>query len=78
MKKMSFVAVATVALVVGCASPQDKASDAQRKVSQADLRIRQERLRLVDEYKKCLTEAGEDATKLDSCDRILKAIEALK
>ena len=66
------------ASLAGCASPQDKAANAQKQASQADLKIKQERLRMIDEYKKCLADAGDDAIKADNCDRILRAIEALK
>jgi len=75
----SIGAVSLIAgLLAGCASPQDKAANAQRQVSQANLKVTQERLRMIDEYKKCIADAGDDSTKADGCDRILKAIEALK
>jgi hypothetical protein len=75
-------AIASVSLIAillaGCASPQDKAANAQRQASQADVKIKQERLKMIDEYKKCISDAGDDSMKADNCDRILKAIEALK
>lgn len=72
------IALLIGAALAGCASPQDKAANAQRQASQAELKIKQERLKMLDEYKKCLADAGDDKTKADGCDRILKAIEALK
>lgn len=70
--------VLMAASLAGCATPQEKAADAQRKASQAELKIKEERLRMIDEYKKCISDAGNDSMKAQSCDRILKAIEALK
>ncbi len=83
MNNSSFLVVVLVSTLVvaplmGCASAQDKAASAQRQSSQADLKIKQERLRMIDEYRKCVSDAGDDMMKADSCDRILKAIEALK
>ena len=66
------------ASLAGCASPQDKAADAQRRASQADLKIKEERLKMIDEYKKCLADAGNDSRKAEGCERILKAVDALK
>jgi hypothetical protein len=33
---------------------------------------------MIEQYKKCLKDAGNDAVKAESCDSVLKAIEALK
>jgi len=57
--------------IVACATPQDKAYEAQEKVYK-------ERLRLVEEYKKCMANAGQDKQKAEACDQYLKAAEALK
>jgi hypothetical protein len=66
-----FLLVFVVGIMLGCSSPQSKAYKAQEKVHK-------ERLKLVDEYKKCLDEAGEDKEKTEACDQYLKAAEALK
>ena len=63
--------VFVLGVVLGCASPQDRAYEAQEKVHK-------ERLRLVEEYKKCVEKAGNDKQKLETCDQYLKAAEALK
>ena len=72
---MKSIYVFLLALIVGttlaCSSPQDKAYKAQEKVHK-------ERLKLVEQYKKCLKEAGEDKQKIEACDQYLKAAEALK
>jgi len=65
------VLVFVLGFVLGCASPQDRAYEAQEKVHK-------ERLRLVDEYKKCVEKAGTDKQKLETCDQYLNAAEALK
>jgi len=57
--------------LLACASPQDRAYEAQEKVHK-------ERLRLVDEYKTCMANAGQDKQKMEACDQYLKAAEALK
>ena len=76
-KTLLWGALAAV-MMTGCASPEEKAAKAQMRASEADLQIKQERLKLLDEYKDCLDEAGADREKADECDRILKAVEALK
>jgi hypothetical protein len=72
---MKSIYIFLLALIVGmtlaCSSPQDKAYKAQEKVHK-------ERLKLVDQYKNCLKEAGEDKQKIEACDQYLKAAEALK
>jgi len=55
----------------GCSTPEERAHEAQEKVHN-------ERLQLVDDYKACLKEAGDDQSKTEFCDRYLKAAEALK
>ena len=75
----TLLVAAVVALsIVGCQSPQEKAANAQAAASRADLKIKEQRLKMIDDYKKCISAAGDDAMKADNCDRILKAIEALK
>jgi len=54
-----------------CASPQEKAYEAQENVYN-------ERLSLVEEYKDCMDDAGADSAKVEACDNFLKAAEALK
>ena len=72
MKSMYvFVLVLVVSLALSCSSPQDRAYKAQEKVHA-------QRLKLVDEYKKCLEQAGTDKVKVEACDQYLKAAEALK
>jgi len=72
MKSVCIGIVAFVLVIgLGCASSQDRAYEAQEKVHK-------ERLRLVEEYKKCVENAGSDKQKLETCDQYLKAAEALK
>jgi cell division protein FtsL len=66
-----FLLAIIVGMSLACSSPQDRAYKAQEKVHK-------ERLKLVEQYKKCLKEAGEDKVKIEACDQYLKAAEALK
>lgn len=66
-----FILSAVAFTIMGCASSQDKAYEAQEGVHK-------ERLRLVEEYQKCMKEAGDDTMKADGCEQYLKASEALK
>lgn len=82
-----FAAVAVVGLLAGCASPQDKAAD-------ADAELKQKRMELADDYQTCAQKAKdyeaavkagkgnemapEDQVQMSSCDEIMKTMEALK
>ena len=66
-----FVLTIIVGMTLACASSQDKAYKAQEKVHK-------ERLKLVEQYQKCMKDAGEDQEKKEACDQYLKAAEALK
>ena len=66
-----FLLALVFGLTLGCASPQDKAYQAQEKVHK-------ERLKLIEKYQKCMKDAGEDKAKAEACDQYLKAAEALK
>ena len=56
---------------LACSTPEERAHKAQESVHK-------ERLSLVEEYKKCLEEAGDDKEKTEACDKYLKAAEALR
>ena len=72
MRRFHIVALPLIAIwFVGCSSPQDRAYQAQEKVHE-------ERLQLIDDYRECLEQAGDDKMKMESCDSYLKAAEALK
>jgi len=66
-----FLLVFLVVLMGACQAPE-------RRAYRAETRVQEERLKLVDEYKKCLNQAGEDNEKVEACDSYLKAAEALK
>ena len=66
-----FLLVFFVGMTLACSSPQDKAYKAQENVHK-------ERLKLVEQYQKCMKDAGEDQEKQEACDQYLKAAEALK
>ena len=66
-----FLLASIIGLTLGCASPQDKAYEAQEKVHE-------ERLKLVEKYEECMKNAGDDKAKAELCNQYLKAAEALK
>ncbi len=68
----------SLALLASCASPERKAAKAQQKAANAQADVSSERLKLVDQYKACVNDAGNDAAKVDACDTYLKAAEALQ
>lgn len=65
-------------MFMGCASPQEKSYKAQEKTYKAQEALHQRRLELIDQYQKCLKEAGSDETERALCEDYLKAVESLK
>lgn len=72
------ICTASLAALVGCATPQEKAAKAQERAYKAEAEIKEERLALIEQYKKCVADAGNDNARREACDSYLKAIEALK
>jgi uncharacterized lipoprotein YajG len=74
---------ATLALLVAlvflaaCASPAEKAAEAQERMANSQNELIQERLRLTEEHEKCVDKAGSDQVKMAKCDQILNRIQAL-
>ena len=68
---LAFLALATT----GCGSSAERA---KRSAYKAQQNVSKERLKLVDQYKKCVKDAGDDAEKAEACNTYLKAAEALK
>ena len=66
-----FLIACLVGLTLACSSPQHRAYEAEAKVNQ-------EKLRLVQEYQKCLKEAGDNNAMKEACESYLKQVEALK
>ena len=62
--------IAIVALVAGCGG-------SQRKANRTEAKVNNERLDLVEDYKKCMEDAGDDEVAWEACDSYLKAAEAL-
>jgi len=72
MKCLRMIVLPVVATgFLGCSTPKEKAYEAQEEVHK-------ERLELVDEYKACIKDAGDDKAKAEACERYLKAADALK
>ncbi len=79
MKFAKIFLLVSVAILIGaCGSPEKKAHKASAKTSKAEEKVHTERLKLVDQYKKCVEDAGEDQAKVEACDSYLKAADALK
>ncbi len=73
-----FLLVFVMMLIGACGNPEKKAHKASAKASNAEEKIHQERLKLVEQYKKCVEDAGEDQAKVEACDSYLRAADALK
>ena len=79
MKRFRIAALPVVLIwFAGCSTPQERAYEAQEKVHEAQSKVHEQRLELIDDYKACLKEAGDDKPKTESCDQYLKAAEALQ
>jgi len=70
--------VAAIGLLTACATPQEKAANAQAGAYEAQEKIAKERLKLVDKYQACVNSAGADQQKAAACDSYLKSADALK
>ena len=66
-----FLLFVAAILLSACSTPKERAYMAQEEVHN-------ERLDLIDEYKECIDDAGEDSIKVEACDKYLKAAEALQ
>jgi len=79
---MDFVKLLSAAALIGvlaaCATPQEKAANAQAGASKAQEQIAKQRLELIAKYQTCIKNAGDDQQKAAACDSYLKAADALK
>ena len=79
MKFAKIFLLVFVAMLIGaCGSPEKRAHKAGAKASKAQEKVHTERLKLVEQYKTCVENAGEDKAKVEACDSYLKAADALK
>ncbi len=79
MKRVIILVVGLMLLsTFACGSAERRAQRAERDAHKAQASVHKERLKLVDDYKKCLQDAGEDNAKVEACDKYLRAAEALK
>jgi outer membrane biogenesis lipoprotein LolB len=70
-------ALTLIGLLAACASPEEKAADAQAAQAKAQEQIAKQRLDLVAKYQTCVKDAGADQQKVAACDSFLKAAQAL-
>ena len=76
--KILAIAAACSGLLAACTSPQERAADAQAGAYEAQEDVAKKRVQLVEQYQKCVSDAGGDQQKAAACDSYLKAAEALK
>ena len=74
----ALVVVFVAIMLVSCGSAERSAHRAKTRSANAQTKIAQERLKLVDQYKKCVEDAGEDVNRIEACDSFLKAAESLQ
>jgi hypothetical protein len=67
-----------IILVVFAAGMTLACSSAEKKAHKSQTAVNEERLELIDEYKECVEDAGDDQAKQAQCEQYLKAAEALK
>jgi len=78
MRKLATLApLAAMVVLVGCATPAEKAAKAQERTANSQNELIQERLRLTKEHEKCVDDADSEQTKMAKCDQILNRIQAL-
>jgi thioredoxin-related protein len=70
------LALFALSFLGACASPQDKAAKAQEKSYKADAALKEKRLKMVAEYQRCVK--NKLPAEAESCDYLLKAIEAVR
>jgi outer membrane murein-binding lipoprotein Lpp len=77
MKSYGFLAVPVLSslILAGCGSSTERAQENAYKAQQ---NVAEERLKLVEQYKDCVKDAGDDAQKAEACDHYLRAADALK
>jgi len=79
MNFAKLLGVATLTgLLVACASPEERAAEAQERSYKAQESVANRRLKLVDQYQACVKDAGGNQQKAAACDSYLRAAEALK
>lgn len=70
------IAVAAVAMLTACSTPEERAAEAQERSFKADAKLKEKRLKMIDEYQKCVTSKAPEQA--ETCDYLLKAIEAVR
>ena len=73
-----FLLVFVATLIGACGGTERRAHKADAKASKAEEKVHTERLKLVEQYNKCVEEAGGDKVKVEACDSYLRAAEALQ
>lgn len=72
MQIIKLWAVMSLALIIsGCSNTPSEQKD------EAEAIYIEQKTETVDEYKKCINDADHDAAKMDTCERLLKAVPGL-
>jgi len=70
MRAVIFLFLSSI-LLIACTSPQDRAAEANAQYTE-------EKTKTLQEYKSCSEDAGDDEKKLQTCEALLKAVEAVE
>ena len=68
LKALSILGLSSVIMLVGCASPEQRKAEAEAEYAEQKAEILQD-------YRRCVKNAGDDSQKLDVCERLLKAVQ---
>ena len=79
MKALKLAGIALmIGLLAACATPEEKAAQAQEGSYKAQENVANRRLELIDKYQSCVKDAAGNKQKAEACDSYLRAAEALK
>jgi len=70
-KLISIIFIVALSGLTGCTTGAERAAE-------ADAEFKEERLKILKKYQDCVEENQGNATKLQSCEHFLKAIDAMK
>lgn len=70
--------VCAILLTTACTGMTERSANrSQAQASRAQGAVAQERLNLVEQYRTCVSEAGDDVPQIEACDVYLRSAEAL-
>lgn len=66
MKRFAIIAISALLLYACGSTPEERKQEAEAEHIE-------QKTQTIEEYKQCIKDAGQDAAKLDTCERLLKA-----